>query len=184
MGISSLKPAVFFDRDGVLNAAVVRDGKPYPPTSLDELCVDSAAKASVQRVIEAGFSPVMITNQPDVARGTRRRESVESMNLEVARQSGIDAVYACFHDDADGCDCRKPKPGLLLRAAKELSLDLSRSYFVGDREKDIVAGQAAGCRTVFIDANYSETSPNVRPDIRVIGLAEAVDSILEREGTL
>lgn len=181
MGINALSRAVFFDRDGVLNHSTMRAGKPHPPSHVGELRVWDDAKESVRLVVEAGFLPVIVTNQPDVARGTQRLETVAEINGEVARQTGITEVYTCYHDDADDCACRKPKPGLMLRAAADLGLDLSRSYLIGDRVKDIEAGRAAGCVTVFIDLQYPETAIDVGAELRASSLREAVDWILERE---
>ncbi len=181
MGVGSLRPAVFFDRDGVLNEATVRDGVPRPPQSLDELRVISSARDAVAAVRAAGFVPVIVTNQPDVARSTQRIAVVEALNEAVTRAVGIEATYVCVHDDTDGCDCRKPKPGLLLRAARDHGLSLSESYLIGDRQKDMVCGRAAGCTTVFIDRGYDETPADVDADFKVATIAEAVRCILDRE---
>lgn len=176
-----MRRAVFFDRDGVLNVSRLRAGKPHPPDHIGELQMHEDAAESVALVIDAGFVPVIVTNQPDVARGTAEAETVNAINREVARQTGIKAIYACYHDDADACACRKPAPGLLLRAASDLELDLTRSYLVGDRVKDVQAGRSAGCTTVFIDRRYPETPDEVGADFRASSVREAVDCILERE---
>jgi D-glycero-D-manno-heptose 1,7-bisphosphate phosphatase len=181
MGVDTLKRAVFFDRDGVLNVSPLRAGKPHPPSRIGELQMHEGASESVRLVIEAGFVPVIVTNQPDVARGIVTGETVDAINREVANRTGIAAVYTCCHDDADACACRKPGPGLLLRAASDLELDLSRSYLVGDRLKDVQAGRAAGCATIFIDLHYPETPKEVGADVRASSLREAVTCILERE---
>lgn len=119
---------------------------------------------------------VVVTNQPDVARGLQRAEVVHEINRELCRRVHVAAVYVCFHDDADGCRCRKPAPGLLLRAAQDLRLDLDRSFMVGDRWRDVEAGRRAGCRTVYIDRRYSEPSPPC-PDAVATGIAEAASWI-------
>lgn len=181
MGVRSLKRAVFFDRDGVMNQAIVRNGNPHPPVSLEELHVDPYARTGVSRLRSQGFSSVVITNQPDVARGTQQRAVVDAINAELKRITGVDAIYTCFHDDADGCACRKPKPGLILDACAGLGLDASRSYVVGDRVKDVLAGQAAGCTTVFVDRQYAETPAQVPADIVARSLEDAVERILQRE---
>ena len=173
------RPAVFLDRDGVLNRPMIRQGRPYPPGSLGELDVYPEAAASLRRLLVAGFVLVVVTNQPDVARGTHSREVVDDINRELCRQLPVAAVYVCFHDDADGCRCRKPAPGLLLDAAHDLGLDLSRSFMVGDRWRDVEAGRRAGCQTVHIDRHYSERSPEF-PDVVTTGLAEAVSWIEDR----
>src|SRR5206468_2105253 len=121
---------------------------------------------------------VVVTNQPDVARGTQSRETVEEMNTRLRRELSLDDVFTCFHDDADSCECRKPKPGLLLRAAQQYGIDLGRSYLIGDRWRDIDAGAGAGCKTILIDHRYSERESVSAPDRRVDRLAQAVDWIL------
>lgn len=173
------RPAVFLDRDGVINRPIIRRGRPYPPDSLDELELYPDASASLRRLEAAGFILVVVTNQPDVARGKQRREVVHEINGELRRQLPVAAVYVCFHDDADGCRCRKPAPGLLFDAAHDLGLDLGHSFMVGDRWRDVEAGRRAGCRTVHIDRHYSERAPEL-PDVVTTGLAEAVRWIEDR----
>ncbi len=172
------KRAVFLDRDGVINAAVVRDGKPYPPTG--ELTLLPGVEQALADLRAAGFATVVVTNQPDVARGTTTRAAVESLHAPI--QPLVDAIYCCFHDDADACACRKPKPGMLRDAARDLDLDLAASVMVGDRWRDIDAGRAAGCRTIFIDYGYAERQPTAM-DHTARSLAEAVKWIL-RDGEL
>jgi D-glycero-D-manno-heptose 1,7-bisphosphate phosphatase len=163
----ALRRAVFFDRDGVLNEAVVRDRKPFPPTSVAEVRFSSGARDAVIELRAAGFATVCVTNQPDVARGTLDRDVAESINRYVAESLGLDDFVACYHDDRDDCPCRKPKPGMIFDAASRLSLDVTRSYLVGDRWKDIEAGFAAGCRTVFVDRSWDERGGTAKPDARV-----------------
>jgi D-glycero-D-manno-heptose 1,7-bisphosphate phosphatase len=179
MGVGPLKPAVFFDRDGVLNQAVVRDGKPYPPASAEELRLTPGAAAALERLRALGLPLVVVTNQPDVARGAQDRAAVEEIHRRLRRELPIDDVLACFHDDADGCGCRKPKPGLILEGAARWGADPRSSFLVGDRWRDIAAGQAAGCRTVWIDHGYRERVP-AAPDAVAASLDEAVEWILEQ----
>ena len=171
------KRAVFLDRDGVINRAVVRDGKPYPPRSLGQLVILPGVAEALARLREAGFVNVVVTNQPDVATGKQRREVVQAMNELLSSKLALDAVKVCYHVDADDCACRKPRPGMLLEAARELGVDLGASFMVGDRWRDVGAGQAAGCRSYFIDAGYSEKRPG-KPYVAVKSLPEAVDRIL------
>jgi D-glycero-D-manno-heptose 1,7-bisphosphate phosphatase len=173
--------SVFFDRDGVLNDAVVVDGVPHPPASIGELRVADGAREAVRLVHGVGFLAIAITNQPDVARGTATRESVDAINAAVAREVGLDAVFTCVHDDADECACRKPKPGLLHAAAAEYGIDLAASFLVGDRVKDVACGRTAGCTTILIDRGYAETPPQSGADIVVSSLEEAVKAILTRK---
>jgi D-glycero-D-manno-heptose 1,7-bisphosphate phosphatase len=149
-------PGVFLDRDGILNRAVVHDGKPYPPSGLDELEILPGTISSLSRLSDLGFLLIGITNQPDVARGTQSREAVEALNDAILARLPVQEIFVCYHDGPDNCNCRKPKPGLILQASEKYDIDLSRSWMIGDRWKDIAAGQAAGLRTIFVDYHYSE----------------------------
>lgn len=169
--------AVFFDRDGVLNAALVRERKPYPPRSVDDLEIDTDAEAVVARLRQRSFESIVFTNQPDVARGALQRSDVETIHRRLGARVAIDAFYVCYHDDADACACRKPEPGMLLSASTDRGIDLRRSYVVGDRWRDIEAGRRAGCRTIWIDRNYDERPPD-KPDCRVSSLLEAYEWIV------
>jgi D-glycero-D-manno-heptose 1,7-bisphosphate phosphatase len=176
-----MKRAVFLDRDGVLNRALVRNGIPSPPTSPAEFEILPGVPEALARLRAAGFALIVVTNQPDVARGAASHAAVNALNHLLLRQAPVDEVRVCFHDDDDGCDCRKPKPGLLLAAARDHGLSLPDSWMVGDRWRDIAAGQAAGCRTVFLDRGYREKRPDPPATETVIDLPAAVDSILKRE---
>jgi len=169
--------AVFLDRDGVLTRALVRDGKPFAPATLAEMEIEPEAPAALARLKAAGFLLVVVTNQPDVARGTARREEVEAMHAVLRAALPLDACFVCYHDDADGCICRKPLPGLLIQAAAGHAIDLARSFLIGDRWRDIDAGAAAGCRAILIDRSYRERPPEHAPDAAVDTLTEAVDWI-------
>lgn len=171
-----MKPAaVFLDRDGVLNAAPVRDGKPYPPQSVAELTIVPDAPAALARLKAAGYRLVVVTNQPDVAKGRQRREVVEAINAALAAALPIDEFRVCYHDDDDRCACRKPEPGMILQAPEH---ELGRSVLVGDRWRDIEAAKRAGLRAaVLIDHGYAEAMRSA-PDHRVASLAQAVDWIL------
>ena len=175
-----MKRAVFLDRDGVLTRALVRDGKAYAPVIPAEMEIDAEAPAALARLKAAGFLLVMVTNQPDVARGRTRREDVESMHATLRAALPLDAGFVCYHDDADACACRKPLPGMLLEAAAAFGIDLERSFMIGDRWRDIDAGAAAGCRTVWIDRGYRERGPGHKPDARVDSLHAAADWIAAR----
>lgn len=148
--------AVFLDRDGVLNDALVRNGKPFSPLSISEVTIPPDVPSAIARLRSNGFRLVMVTNQPNIARGTQSRESVDAINSYLQRRLGIDAVEVCDHDDADNCDCRKPMPGMLTRASKRDGIVLAESFMVGDRWRDIEAGHRAGCRTILIGNGYGE----------------------------
>jgi D-glycero-D-manno-heptose 1,7-bisphosphate phosphatase len=173
-----LRPAAFLDRDGVLNRALVRAAKPYPPSTPDELEILPGVGNALVRLKAAGYSVVVITNQPDIARGVTSQGAVDAIHSRLRRLLPIDEIRVCPHDDADGCDCRKPKPGLLLRRP---AYDLGASVLIGDRWRDIEAGRAARCAvTILIDYGYDEVVPH-EPDVRVGSLAEAVDWLLGRD---
>ena len=181
MGIDRGVRAVFLDRDGVINRALVRDGKPYPPDSADGVEVLPGVLTALHRLKMAGYLLVVVTNQPDVARGRQSRDTVEAIHARLASELPIDEFRTCFHDDDDDCACRKPKPGLILDAAHTLDVDLGASVMVGDRWRDVEAGRRAGCTTVFLDYGYAEQRPE-RPDLVAGSLAEAAEWILSRPG--
>ncbi|HUL90796.1 MAG TPA: HAD family hydrolase [Burkholderiales bacterium] len=172
-----MRRAVFLDRDGVINQSVVRDGKPYPPDSPAEMRIIAGVQESLASLRDAGFLNIVVTNQPDVATGRQNVATVEAMHRRLREELALDDIKVCYHRDADGCDCRKPKPGMLLQAARELGIDLARSFMVGDRWRDVAAGQAAGCTSFFVDYGYREKRPDP-PYITVKSLAEAGSSIL------
>ena len=178
-GMATLRRAVFLDRDGVINRAVVRDGKPYPPHGLSGLEILPGVEEALQALHHAGWLLIVITNQPDVARGTASRADVEAINHALQQGLPIDEFRTCYHDSHDGCDCRKPLPGALLAAARSHGIDLASSYMVGDRWRDTEAGERAGCKTIFIDYGYNEKQPETFTH-RVGNLREAADIILSK----
>ncbi len=175
----TLRRAVFLDRDGVINRALERDARPYPPTSLTEFEILPEVSGACAKLKAAGFLLVVATNQPDVGRGTLQQEIVEIIHAHMVAQLPIDRVEVCFHagKGASDCDCRKPKPGMLFHAARELGIDLARSWMVGDRWRDVDCGHAAGCKTIFIDRGYAEELKQ-KPDFSARHLGEAADIIL------
>ena len=177
-----MRRAVFLDRDGVLNASVIREGKPYPPDSLAALVILPGVEEALSQLRAAGYLNVVVTNQPDVATGKQRIEVVEAMHHRLLKELPLDSVRVCYHTDDQKCDCRKPKPGMLLQAAKDYGLDLPRSFVVGDRWRDIAAGQAVGCSTFFVDYGYDEKRPE-RPYVPVKSLSEAAALILSRSSS-
>ncbi|MDB6107879.1 MAG: family hydrolase [Gammaproteobacteria bacterium] len=172
-----MRPAVFLDRDGVLNRAAVRNGTPHPPASLQDLQILPGVAQALSALKASGYVLVVVTNQPDVARGTATRESVEDIHHRLRSELRLDAILTCFHDNADDCECRKPKPGLLLRAARDFDLDLASSFMIGDRWRDVEAGERAGCRTFYVDGGYDERLP-ASYDYRVGSLPEAAGILL------
>ena len=172
-----MRRAVFLDRDGVLNHAIVKDGRPYPPSGLHELELLPGVIEACRALKESGYVLIMVTNQPDVARGKQQRETVEMINAAILMQVPVDDTRVCYHDDDDSCACRKPNPGLLLDAARDWNIDLKNSYMVGDRWKDIEAGRQAGCITILLDHQYSETMASI-PNYTFRTLHEAATWIL------
>lgn len=168
------RAAVFLDRDGVINRAFVRDGKPYPPLAASEFEILPDVPDACARLRAAGFALVVATNQPDVAAGLVRRESVDEMHALLRRALAPDAIKVCWDRAAA---CYKPKPGMLLEAAAELGLSLADSWMVGDRWRDVDCGRAAGCRTIFVDRGYAESLSHA-PDRVCAGLGAAADIIL------
>ncbi len=166
MGIGEimvLRKAIFLDRDGVLNDAVVKNGKPYPPSSLSEVTIPDDVPNALQLLREKGFLLIGATNQPDVARGTTSQKTVEDINNFLIKKLSLHDIRVCYHDDKDHCECRKPRPGLLLNAARDYHVDLKNSFMIGDRYKDVEAGLHAGCRTIWLRRDYLEKNPSSPP---------------------
>lgn len=163
--------AVFVDRDGVINRAVVRDGKPYSPRGLADFELLPGVREAVWLLHDAGFRVIVATNQPDVGGGRQTRATVEAIHAHLRAALPVDDIKVCYHTDSDGCACRKPKPGMLLDAAEQWGIDLASSVMVGDRWRDVEAGKAAGCRTILIENAYDERAAE--------GFDAAVPSLLE-----
>jgi D-glycero-D-manno-heptose 1,7-bisphosphate phosphatase len=170
--------AAFLDRDGVLNRPLVRAGRPYPPRKLEELEILPGAVEACARLRRASLTLIVVTNQPDIARGSTTLAEVQAINAALRERLDVDDVRVCPHDDSDHCGCRKPAPGLLLDAARDHHIDLSRSFMVGDRWRDIEAGRRAGCRTILIEYGWNERRAE-DPDTTVTDLAEAAEWICQ-----
>ena len=172
------QPAVFLDRDGVLVRPDFRDGRSFAPTTLDDFSILPEARPCLDRLKSAGFRLIVVTNQPDVGAGRVTREVVVSMHDQLCAALPVDDVRVCFHTRDDACDCRKPLPGMLTQAARDNAIDLSASVMVGDRASDIIAGEAAGCHTAFIDLGYSAENPTTNADFVARTLGEVTEWIL------
>lgn len=171
-------PAVFLDRDGVLNQSLIREGKPYSPRKVEDLIILDGVKEAISLLHKKGFVTVVVTNQPDVALGHLSSEMLSELHKLISEEIGVQYFYTCKHDDYEDCECRKPKIGLIEKASEDLNLDVSKSFMIGDRWKDIEAGQRAGCKCFFIDNNYSEQRPSL-PFDTVTSLLEAARVITE-----
>jgi D-glycero-D-manno-heptose 1,7-bisphosphate phosphatase len=180
MGVDEVKrAAVFLDRDGVINRALVTNGRPGAPTRIEELEILPGVPEALAQLRQAGYALVVVTNQPDVAKGTVKRETIEAMHAKLMTALPLDEIRVCYHVDADQCSCRKPKPGLLLDPP---TYAVDRSVMVGDRWRDVGAGRGAACRaTILVDYKYAEPMP-YEPDVRVASLDEAVEWILTHVG--
>jgi len=176
-----MRPAIFLDRDGVLSAAILRDGRPYAPTRIEDFEILPDAGRDAKRLKDAGYLLVVATNQPDIARGLVARATVDAMHDRLRTEIPLDDVYVCECIEGPDCPCYKPKPGMLLAAAKKWGIDLRHSYMVGDRWRDIGAGKAAGCRTILIDRGYWGDRPAETPDMVVSSLSEACACILDKK---
>ena len=169
--------AVFLDRDGVINRTTIANGVPHPPASAAELEVLPGVPDALALLATRGLLRIVVTNQPDVSRGSQTREAVEGINQRLMRELALDAIYTCYHDDAERCNCRKPRAGLIEQASEAFGIDPRASFMVGDRWSDIAAGQTAGCTTILIDLPYSQ-SHRCTPDYVVADLPRAARQIV------
>jgi D-glycero-D-manno-heptose 1,7-bisphosphate phosphatase len=171
--------AVFADRDGVLCANMMRDGRPVAPTRLEDFLLLPGVEDAVRDLKSAGYLVIVVTNQPDVGTGRTPRATVDAMHDIIRSRLMVDDIKACFHTNEDACACRKPKPGMLVEAAAERDIDLSASFIVGDRWSDVIAGQQAGCATIFVDHGFEPDTPS-KANVVVGSFAEAALVILAR----
>ncbi len=173
-----MRAAVFLDRDGVLTIPEFRDGRSFAPLGLEEFSIYPDAPAALQRLDDAGFVLIVATNQPDVGHGRIQPETLEEMNRILYSVFPLQSIEVCPHRQKDGCDCRKPSPGMLIRAAELFSIDLARSFMIGDRASDVEAGKAAGCSSVFVDRKYKFEPLPIGPDYICNNVSQAANWIL------
>lgn len=197
---SNLRPAIFLDRDGTLNEVVLNpQGMEDSPFRPEDLRLLPGAGEFTWRVREAGYLAVLITNQPGLAKGSITIEGLDEihrhlLSLLAKDGGGLDRICYCPHHPVgrEGfsspfvriCDCRKPAPGMLLEAAKELKIDLSRSWMVGDKPLDVQAGRAAGCKTLLLRRVLPHAQPKseaAAPTYAANNLPEALKIILNAE---
>ena len=155
------RSAIFLDRDGVINKAVLINNKPYSPKYINEIILVPGIE-KLLKYLSKRYLLIGITNQSEVARGTISLEEVDIINNYLKSRVFITKFYVCPHDNNDHCSCRKPKSGLLLQASKEYNIDLSNSYFIGDRWSDMEAGRNVGCTTIWLNHKYDERKPNLK----------------------
>lgn len=158
-----MRRAVFLDRDGVINRSEVRDGKPYAPRRLQDFRLLPGTVRAIHDLKQAGLPVIVVTNQPDIGNGLVDAAIVEAMHDRLRRVSPVDDILVCPHRQDAGCQCRKPRAGMLIKAAAKWQIDLKKSFMVGDRWGDIVAGQRAGCYNIFINRHYKEVQ-QTKPD--------------------
>lgn len=158
-----MKKAIFLDRDGIINRAEIHERKPYPPLRIGDVFLIDGIKDLIKKWHEKGYLVVVVTNQPDVGNHSVSQNKVDKINNYLKSQVNFDDIFVCYHGQREECNCRKPKIGLFLQAKEKHNIDLEKSYMIGDRWKDIVAGKNAGCTTIFIDYNYNEIKPQ-NPD--------------------
>ena len=170
---------MFLDRDGVINRALIREGLPYPPKSLEELEILPGAFDSLRLLKESGFLLIVVTNQPDVGRGIQKKQTVKKMHDFLLKKLPLDFIYVCWHGQDGECDCRKPLPGLLYKAEEDWHIDLKNSFMIGDRWRDIGSGNAAGCKTILIDYQYKE-SLKYLPDYTATSICDASEQIIKQ----
>lgn len=170
--------AVFLDRDGVLNVSYVVGGKPYAPTCFADFQLYNGIEGPLNSLKDVGYTLIVVTNQPDVGNDKTAKHEVERMHHYLMDTLPLEAVQVCYHSQLEGCDCRKPKPGMLEEAADRFQIELNESFMIGDRDGDIAAGVAAGCETILIDRGYCEPYVTT-PSKTVSDVKEAVDYILD-----
>ena len=166
--------AVFLDRDGVLNEVIMREGKPSSPRGMEEFKIRPGAAKAVAEIERMGLMRIVVTNQPDVARGHLPQELMQRMHSVLKESMPIDEILYCPHDDADRCDCRKPEQGMFLKAAADWEIDLAGSFLIADGIRDVEAGREAGCTTILLNAPYNR---GVDADRRAADIGEAVKII-------
>jgi D-glycero-D-manno-heptose 1,7-bisphosphate phosphatase len=180
--------AIFLDRDGVLvqllSVSSVETSEQSvsgrPPRSVAETTIYPDVPDALAKFRDVGFLLIVTMNAPDVPRRNQTREGVEAINQYLAERLPLDDTEVCYHDDADLCICRKPKPGMIRSAAERHGIDVAASYMIGDRWRDVDAGLAAGCTIILIDRGHREELRG-RPAVVVGSMAEAAVWVEQRE---
>jgi len=175
-----MRKAVFLDRDGVLSKAFIKNGRSFAPKNLKDFKLFSESKKSVKKLQLSGFMVIVVTNQPDVGKKIISKKILKKMHYKLKKVAKVDAIYTCTHSQNMNCNCRKPKPGMILKAAKKYKINLKKSFMIGDRLSDIIAGQKANCRSIFLDKKYFEKSPKSQ-EATFNNLAQATNYILRQD---
>lgn len=157
--------AIFLDRDGILNKALVVNNKPKSPKNINELVLNKSLKKFLIQA-KKNFFLICLTNQPEVGRKKFSKIEIEKINKYIKDFFNLDDIFTCYHEKDNICNCRKPNIGMLLKSQKKYSIDLKESIVIGDRWKDITMGKKAGCKTIFVDYKYDEILKD-KPDIIV-----------------
>ena len=172
-----MKKAIFFDRDGVINKVVFRNGnyqKPIAPWNINEFKIFPGIKKSFCNLKNLGFKIFVVTNQPDIAKGIIDSCFVSRLNKIILQELPVDEIAVCPHEDKNMCDCRKPKPGMIVSLSKKWGVDCKNSFLVGDSWKDIEAGETAQCTTMLLERHYNT---HVKADYKIKNLCQAFEKI-------
>jgi len=170
------RKAVFLDRDGIINRAIIKNNIPYSPRKLSEFTLNTDIKPVIEVIKKHGYIVIVVTNQPDVARGLLKESILQRMHTIIRKNLPIDDIYYCPHDDLDKCTCRKPKPGMLFEAGKKWGIDLKKSYYIGDQARDVLTAYSAGCIPIILDYPYNR---DVKESLRINRLEEILDFLKE-----
>lgn len=171
------KKAIFLDRDGVVNIPIIKNGKSFAPRKLNDFKFYPYTKDNIQKLKNNNYMIFIITNQPDIGNNLLNKNILDQMHYRIKKYIPIDGISTCLHSQKDGCKCRKPKPKMIKDIVNKYKINVIRSFMIGDRKSDILAGKSAGCRTIFIDRNYFEIKPKVQ-DFTVKSMNQAVLTIL------
>lgn len=166
--------AIFFDRDGILIKTKIVNQNPVAIKSAKEMILNKGI-IDICKKISKKYHLFMVTNQPDVSRGINTKKNVKEINSYLKKKLKLKQIYVCFCSD-NSCNNRKPNPGMLKKAIKTYSIDVKKSYMIGDRWKDIIAGQRSKCKTILLNKKYSEKH-KCRPDYTIRNLKDILKII-------
>ncbi len=168
--------AIFWDRDGVINEVTIVNNKALSPRKFIDFKLTQEISEHFQRTRELEFKNIIVTNQPDIARGLMAVEILDEMHALLEKELLVDEINLCPHDDLDQCSCRKPEPGLIIKSAEKNGIDLTKSYLLGDTRRDMLAGKAAGCKTILLQREYNNDAVELA-DYVITNIREMFDFI-------